>query len=258
MRENQVLRRWRAGEPTLGGWLAIGNAYTAELMGSLGFDWLCVDLQHGQISTDDLHTMLPAISATSALPFVRVPWNAPDAIMKVLDAGAYGVIVPMVNNAEQARAAVASCRYPPEGIRSFGPIRAALYGGRGYAGQANQELACVVMIETAEALACIDEILAVEGIDAIYVGPSDLGLSRGRSPKGDDDDPAHLADIADILAAAQRHGVPAGIHCSSVEFARRWIEMGFVMVTVGSDSGLLARAAGADLAAVRAGIPPRG
>ncbi|MCC5870795.1 MAG: hypothetical protein JJU22_00205 [Gammaproteobacteria bacterium] len=164
----------------------------------------------------------------------------------------------MVNNAEQARAAVASCRYPPEGIRSFGPIRAALYGGRGYARQANLELACVVMIETAEALACIDEILAVEGIDAIYVGPSDLGLSRGRSPKGDDDDPAHLADIADILAAAQRHGVPAGIHCGSVEFARRWIEMGSVMVTVGSDSGFMARTAGADLAAVWAGISPRG
>ncbi len=251
MRENRVLQRWRAGQATLGGWLAIGNAYTAELMGSLGFDWLCIDLQHGQIGPDDLHTMLPAISATPAVPFVRVPWNAPDAIMKALDAGAYGVIVPMVNSVHEARAAVAACRYPPDGIRSFGPIRAALYGGPGYARNANQELACVVMIETAEALAAVDEIVAVPGVDAVYVGPSDLGLSRGRSPKGDDDDPAHLADVARVLEACRRHGVVAGIHCSSLAFARRWLAAGFLMVTVGADSGFLARAAASDLAALR-------
>lgn len=255
MRENHVLRRWRAGEATLGGWLAIGNAYTAELMGMLGFDWLAIDLQHGQIGFDDLHQLLPAISATPALPLVRVPWNAPDQIMKALDAGAFGVIVPMVNSAAEARAAVAACRYPPLGQRSFGPIRAALHAGRGYAREANSQLACVVMIETAEALAAIDEILAVEGIDAIYIGPSDLGLSRGRSPRGDDDDPEHLADVAHILAAARRHGVAAGIHCSSLEFAQRWLEAGFVMVTVGSDSGFLSRAAAADLAAARRSLP---
>ncbi len=251
MRENRVLRQWRSGEATVGGWLAIGHPYTAELMGALGFDWLCVDLQHGQIGFDDLHSMLPAISATSAVPLVRVPWNTPDAIMKALDAGAYGVIVPMVNSAEEARAAVAAVRYPPDGIRSFGPIRAALYGGSGYAREANREMACIVMIETAEALAAIEDILAVPGIDAVYVGPSDLGLSRGRSPKGDDDDPAHLADVERILAACKRHGVAAGIHCGSLAFARRWLDAGFVMVTLGADSGFLARAATADLSALR-------
>lgn len=250
MRENRVLEQWRSGKTTVGGWLAIGNPYTAELMGSLGFDWLCIDLQHGQIAMDDLHTMLPAISATPAVPFVRVSWNAPDAIMKALDAGAYGVIVPMVNSADEARQAVAACRYPPAGVRSFGPIRAALYGGPGYARAANQELACVVMIETAEALAAVDEIVSVPGIDAVYVGPSDLGLSRGRSPKGDDDDPAHLEDVASVLAACRRHGVVAGIHCNSLAFARRWLDAGFQMVTLGADSGFLARAAAADLAAL--------
>ncbi len=251
MRSNSVLARWRAGQPTIGGWLSIGHPFTAELMGQLGFDWLCVDLQHGQVGVEDLHHMLPAISATPSVPFVRVAWNAPEQIMKALDAGAYGVIVPMVNNADEAARAVAACRYPPAGKRSFGPIRAALYGGRDYAGHANDEMACIAMIETAEALEELDAILSVPGLDAIYVGPSDLGLARGRSPAGDSDHPEHLADIMHVLERARAHGIPAGIHTGSLTFARRWLQAGFQMVTLGIDSGFMARAASADLGAIR-------
>lgn len=256
MRTNKVLEQWRAGRATVGGWLSIGNAFTAEMMGQLGFDWLCVDIQHGQVGIDDLHHMLPAISATSSVPFVRVAWNAPEQIMKVLDAGAYGVVVPMVNSAEEAARAVAACRYPPAGNRSFGPIRAALYGGHDYALHANSEIACIPMIETRAALENLDAILAVPGVDAIYVGPSDLGLAMGRSPVGDTDDPDHLRDVLYILERAQAHGVPAGIHTGSLAFAERWLEAGFQMVTLGIDSGFMARAASTDLKAVRSKLDP--
>ena len=150
MRPNHVLRAWRAGQQTIGGWLSVGNAYTAEQMAHAGFDWLCLDMQHGMIDYDDVRHMLPAISTTSVVPIVRVPWNDPWIVMKVLDAGAYGVIVPLVNNAAEAARAVSACRYPPAGIRSFGPNRVMLYSGRDYAEHANRELACIVMIETAE------------------------------------------------------------------------------------------------------------
>ena len=137
MRENTALAAWRDDQQTIGCWLSLGNAYSAEAMAKMGFDWVCVDLQHGLLDYQDLTYMLPAISNSNATPLVRVPWNEPYEIMKALDAGAYGVIVPMVNSREEAQQAVAACRYPPDGNRSFGPIRAALYGGRGYAAQAN-------------------------------------------------------------------------------------------------------------------------
>ena len=150
MRENKALSAWREDQQTIGCWLSLANAYSAEAVANLGFDWVCVDMQHGLIDYTDLVTMLPAISTSQATPIVRVPWNEPYEIMKVLDAGAYGVIVPMVNNREEAQQAVMACRYPPDGFRSFGPIRGALYGGRGYAVEANTQIACIAMIETAE------------------------------------------------------------------------------------------------------------
>ncbi len=136
MRKNLALAKWRAGEQTIGGWLSLANTHTAELMANAGFDWLCIDLQHGLLDYQNLLHMLPAISTTETTPLVRVSGNDPKEIMKVLDAGAMGVIVPLVNTREEAARAIAACRYPPEGERSFGPIRAALYGGRGYAAEA--------------------------------------------------------------------------------------------------------------------------
>ena len=251
MRENSALKAWRSGGQTIGGWLSIGNAYTAEAMAGMGFDWLCIDLQHGMLSYDDLTYMLPAISTRDTIPLVRVPWNEPYEIMKALDAGAYGVIVPMVNNGEEAQRAVAACRYPPEGNRSFGPIRAAMYGGRGYAQEANGQIACIAMVETAEGLDRLDEIAATPGLDAIYIGPSDLGYALGLGPAAFDD-PKHVEAVARIFAACRTHGVAAGIHAGSLAFTRTCLAQGFNLVTLGSDGGFMAQAARRDLAAARA------
>ncbi len=251
MKKNKSLAAWRAGAQTVGGWLSIPNAYTAEVMARLGFDWLCVDLQHGLLDYTDLCNMLPAISTTDVTPLVRVPWNEPYEIMKALDAGAMGVIIPMVNNAEEAQAAVAACRYPPKGMRSFGPIRAALYGGANYAAEANDEIACIVMIETADGLANAEAIAATPGVDGVYIGPSDLGLALGLRPVGDFGDPRHIAAVEKIQKACRKAGIGVGIHTSSVEATRSYLEAGFNFVTLGSDGGFLGRAAAEDLRAIR-------
>jgi 4-hydroxy-2-oxoheptanedioate aldolase len=182
---------------------------------------------------------------------VRVSGNDPSEIMKVLDAGALGVIVPMINDREEALAAVSACRYPPEGTRSYGPIRAAVYGGAGYAGEANREIACIAMIETKEGLANLEEIVTTPGLGAIYVGPSDLALALGLPPRGDTDDAAHLEAVNEILTTCKRHGVPVGIHTGGLAYTRRRLEAGFDFVTLGADSGFLMQAVGSDLAAAR-------
>jgi 4-hydroxy-2-oxoheptanedioate aldolase len=252
MRKNQALAKWRRGEQTIGAWLSLANTHSAEMMANAGFDWLCVDLQHGLMDYGDLRHMLPAISTTETTPFVRVAANIPDQINKVLDAGAMGVIVPMVNNRAEASAAIAACRYPPGGSRSFGPIRAALYGGRGYAGEANGEVACIVMIETKEGIEKVEEIVTTPGLDGVYIGPSDLALSLGLPPVGDTDNAEHLATVARIQAACRAHGVAAGIHTSSPDYARRRLEAGFTFVTVGSDAGFIGAGAAGATAAARA------
>jgi 4-hydroxy-2-oxoheptanedioate aldolase len=251
MRENSALKIWRDGGQTIGCWLSLGNAYTAESLAQLGFDWVCIDLQHGLLDYQDLLYMLPAISRSSAVPLVRVPWNEPYEIMKALDAGAYGVIVPMVNNREEAERAVAACRYPPQGGRSFGPIRAALYGGRGYAAEANGQIACIAMIETREGIEKLDEIVSTPGLDAVYIGPADLGLALGLPPVGDTDHPEHAAVVERIAAACRAAGIAVGIHTSSLRYTRRYLDAGFNLVTLGSDAGFMVRAASADLAAAR-------
>ncbi len=251
MRENTALAAWRRGEQTIGCWLSLGNAHTAESLARLGFDWVCVDLQHGLLDYQDLKYMLPAISTAEATPLVRVPWNEPYEIMKALDAGAYGVIVPMVNSRAEAAQAVAACRYPPDGNRSFGPIRAALYGGRGYAREANGQLACIAMIETVDGINNLTEILTTPGLDGVYIGPSDLALALGLPPTGDNEDPRHAETVQAILDACRKHGVAAGIHTSSLEFSQRYLKAGFNFVTLGADAGFLLRAAAQDLAAAR-------
>lgn len=251
MRRNAALAKWRAGEQTIGAWLSLANTHTAELLANAGFDWVCVDLQHGLLDYGDLRHMLPAISTSEATPIVRVPGHDPAMIMKVLDAGAMGVIVPLVNSRAEAAAAVAACRYPPDGGRSFGPIRAALYGGRGYAQEANGEIAVIAMIETSEGLANLEEIVTTPGLGGVYIGPSDLAYALGLPPRGDTDDPKHLATVETILRTCKAHKVPAGIHTSSLEWARRRLAAGFEFVTLGSDAGFMMAAAAADLAAAR-------
>jgi len=253
MRQNAALAKWRRGEPSVGAWLSLGNVHTAELIANAGFDWVVVDLQHGLIEYGDLLRMLPAISTTDTTPLVRVSGNNLPEINKVLDAGAMGVIVPLVNTPEQAAAAVSACRYPPDGTRSFGPTRAALYGGRGYAAEANGQIACIAMIETQEGLDNLDAIVATPGLGGVYVGPSDLALSLGLPPRGDTDEPRHLAAVEQILAACKRAKVPAGIHTGGLEWSRRRLAMGFDFVTLGTDAGFMMQAVTADLTAVRAG-----
>ncbi|MGE0622695.1 MAG: HpcH/HpaI aldolase/citrate lyase family protein [Pseudomonadales bacterium] len=251
MRENTSLRIWREGGQTIGCWLSLGNAHSAESLARLGFDWVCVDLQHGLVDYTDLTYMLPAISNGNATPIVRVPWNEPYEIMKALDAGAYGVIVPMINNREEAERAADACRYPPRGHRSFGPIRAALYGGQGYAAEANDQVACLAMIETEDGIANLDEILSTPGIDGAYIGPSDLALALGMPPRGDNDDPRHAATVQQIFEACRRHGVAAGIHTSSLAYTERYLKMGFNLVTLGSDAGWMIAGAARELASAR-------
>ena len=251
MRENKSLTAWRADEQTIGCWLSLANVYSAEAIAKLGFDWVCVDMQHGLIDYTDLTNMLPAISNSEATPVVRVPWNEPYEIMKALDAGAYGVIVPMVNNREEAEQAVMACRYPPKGFRSFGPIRGALYGGKGYAVEANDQIACIAMIETREGIDKMEEIITTPGLDGVYIGPADLALSLGLPAYGDQPQPEHLEVVKQILACCKKHGVAAGIHTSSLEYTQKYLALGFNLVTLGSESGHMMKNAATELAAAR-------
>jgi 4-hydroxy-2-oxoheptanedioate aldolase len=214
----------------------IPSAFSAELMGRAGFDWVGIDTQHGLIGYDQMALMLQALAITGTPAFVRVPWNTPGDIMKALDAGAQGVIVPMVNSAEDAARVVGACRYPPDGYRSWGPIRAAL-GVDGYSpATGNRRVVVAVMIETTAGVAAADEILAVPGVDAVYVGPNDLAISHGMSPSADAFGEEHARLVEGVLAAAQRHGVVPGIHCGSIDVALQWRERGFRMFNVTSDA----------------------
>ena len=257
MRPNRLREIWRSGAAAVNGWLAIANSFSAETMAHQGWDSLTVDLQHGMVDYQAMIPMLQAVSTTPTVPLVRVPWLEPGILMKCLDAGAYGVVCPMVNSREDAEKLVAWTHYPPRGGRSFGPIRGLLYGGADYPQHANDTIVTFAMIETAEALDNVDEILAVEGLDAIYVGPSDLSLALGCKPTFDDVDPKAAEAIDHILARAKAHGVVAGIHNLAPEKALERMAKGFQFVTVSSDARLMAAAAHQTLAKMRAALTPQ-
>ena len=240
MRENRLRTLWKAEQAVLNGWLAIPNSFSAEVMAHQGWDSLTIDLQHGVIDYAALVPMLQAISTTATVPIVRVPWLEPGIVMKALDAGAYAIICPMVNTREEAQRFIAYTNYAPKGTRSFGPIRATLYGGPDYAQHANETIVRFAMIETAQALENLDDILSVEGLDAIYIGPSDLSLALGCRPVFDDVDPPVAQAIDHIVARAKVHGVVAGIHNGVPAVASARIAKGFRFVTLGSDARLLA------------------
>jgi 4-hydroxy-2-oxoheptanedioate aldolase len=252
MRENRLRTLWKEDRTAVNGWLAIPSSFSAETMAHQGWDTLTVDLQHGVIDYAAMVTMLQAISTTATVPIVRVPWLEPGIIMKSLDAGAYGIICPMVNTREDAQRLVACTHYAPRGTRSFGPIRALLYGGADYATHANDTIVAFAMIETAQALDNLDAILSVEGLDAIYIGPSDLSLALGCKPVFDDVDPKAAQAIDHILARAKAHGVVAGIHNGRPDVARARSAKGFRFVTLGSDARLLAAGSQDLLGAMRA------
>ena len=246
MRANKLKDLWKAGKAATNAWLTLPSSLGAEMLAHQGWDSLTIDMQHGQIDYAAMCAQLTAISTTGTVPLVRVPWNAPGDVMRALDAGAYGVICPNVDTAEDAARFVGACRYAPAGYRSVGPARAALYAGADYMVHANDTILSIVQIESALALKNVDAIARVPGLDMLYIGPSDLGLSLGREARPDQVDPVVVDAIDTILAAAKRAKLRAGIFCVTAAYAKAMIEKGFDLVTVTSDSGLLS--AGARLA----------
>ena len=221
---NKLKQLWRADRTAVNGWLAIPNGFSAEVMAGAGWDSVTVDLQHGVQDYQSMVACFQAMQACPVLPMARVPWNEPGIVGKALDAGAGGVICPMVNTGAEAEAFVRACRYPPAGRRSNGPIRAGLRSaGTAYQAEANEAVLCIPMIETAEALDNLDAILDVPGIDAIYVGPSDLGFSLGLPPVLDREEPAVLDILARLIRETGRRGIAAGIHCGTSAYAARAI-----------------------------------
>jgi 4-hydroxy-2-oxoheptanedioate aldolase len=235
VRPNKLKQMWRDGRWVTMGWLSVSHSFTAEVMARQGFDALVVDMQHGTTDMADVLPMLQAISQTDTVPVVRVPWNDPATIMKALDLGAYGILVPLINTAEDAAKAVAACRYPPVGMRSSGPVRAVHYGGADYVAKANDEIVVMGMVETTEGLANLDAICATPGLDAVYIGPADLSFALGLPPGPDKSDPVHLATCDKIRDTAHKHGIKACMHCASAAFAAGAVKRGFDLVMLTSD-----------------------
>ncbi len=254
MRTNTVKAKWAAGKPAIGAWLGINSSLTAEVMAHQGFDWLCVDTQHGALDFTIALPMLQAISTTDTMPFVRVPWNEPSIIMKYLDAGAMGIIVPMIETKEDAERAVWAMRYPPQGMRSSGPYRATVYAGADYQDHANTELSLIVMIETAKAIENLDAIASVPGIDALYIGPSDLSQALGLGPRYDADNPLHASTVTKIRDAAVKAGIVPGIHTSGSALSNRYIRDGFKMVMLTTDMTGVSLNARTELAAIKEAV----
>src|SRR5438552_6789255 len=254
MRKNE-LRRLLGGGRVLNGWLSLANSYSAEIMAHQGFDSVTIDLQHGAVDYQAAVGMLQAISTTAAVPMVRVPWNEPILTLKLLDAGAYGVICPMINSKAQAEAFVDACRYPPRGTRSFGPNRAVLYGGADYWQHANQEILLFAMVETRQALKNLDEIVSVDGLDGVYVGPSDLSLSMGVTPSLEPQDQEVNAAIQTIADRTRKSGKFAGVHTDGAKTAIRRFGQGYQLCTILNDARLLAMAASAAVREARGEMP---
>ena len=244
-------QKFAAGLKAVNGWCALPSAVTAEIMGRQGFDLMTVDLQHGLIDYQMALTMLQVLQGLPAPVLVRVPWNEPGIVMKCLDAGFAGVICPMVNTVQDAEALVQAARYAPLGSRSFGPTRANLVHGGSYVKTANTQVLVLAMIETRQALDNLDGILGVEGIDGIYVGPSDLGLSLGYEPTLDPSAPEVLEAIAEIAARTKAAGRLAGVHTGSAEMIRRAFRQGYDFASLLTDARIFANAVAGQVAAVR-------
>tara|TARA_B100001750_G_scaffold236302_1_gene239952 strand:+ start:665 stop:1429 length:765 start_codon:yes stop_codon:yes gene_type:complete len=236
MRKNKLKELFKQGKAAINGWLEIPSSFSAEVMSHQGWDSLTIDMQHGAIDNSNALGIFQAISTTDVVPMARLNWNEPGQIMKVLDAGAYGIICPMVSNRDQAEKFVQACMYPPKGYRSFGPTRGFMYGGKDYVDKSNYEILKLAMIETKEALQELDKIMKTPGLDGIYIGPADLSLAIGEKPGFDKPEghPTH-EQILNIIDHAKKNKLVAGIHNATPEYARKMIDIGFQIVTVGSD-----------------------
>ncbi|HKF70409.1 MAG TPA: aldolase/citrate lyase family protein [Stellaceae bacterium] len=255
MRPNRVREIWQSGGAVINGWCGIPSGFAAEVMAHMGWDSLVVDMQHGIVDYQAMVSMLQGISTTAVTPMVRVPWNTPADIMKALDAGAYGIICPMVNTRAECEAFVGACRYAPRGYRSSGPIRATLYGGPDYHAKANDTVLAIAMIETREALENLDAVLSTPGLDGIYVGPSDLSISLGHAPGLDKSEEFMISALQKIVDGCKRHKVYAGLHTGGSAYAKRMIAMGFQFATLLGDARLLTMAGQQVIREMREGAP---
>jgi 4-hydroxy-2-oxoheptanedioate aldolase len=254
MKANALKKKVADGVNCVGGWVAIPNAFATEVYATQGWDCVTIDMQHGASDINDVVPLLQAIAASDATPMVRVPWNDPAHIMRVLDAGAMGIICPMINTRAEAEALVRAGRYPPMGERSFGPFRASQYGAD-YWQKANEEVLLFAMIETRQAVSNLEEILAVKGINGVYVGPSDLSLSMGKPPTLDPTDKEVLMAIDIIVKTTRKWGHIAGVHTDGPATALRRFEQGFQMCTLLNDVRLLAMGAAQMVREVRGQAP---
>ncbi|HSI39560.1 MAG TPA: aldolase/citrate lyase family protein [Xanthobacteraceae bacterium] len=255
MRENKMRTTLLAGGEVVTGWCGIPSSVSAELMAKLGFDAITIDMQHGAVDYADMLHMLQAISTSDATPIVRAPWNDPSFIGRILDAGAYGVICPMINSGDDADAFVRACRYAPVGQRSAGPLRASLYGGPDYIKMANETIMTFAMIETVEGLNNLEDILKAPGLDAIFVGPSDLSLAMGGPAGFDPRTPAVYEAIEFICAKTIEAGIIPGIHTGSVQYAKEMRELGYRFMAYLSDFRMLQSTVTRALPLFKAGTP---
>lgn len=252
---NTLKDKWAAGQPTVNGWMSIGSNFAAEIMASAGYDSLTIDMQHGFLDYSHAMGMFQAMRASGVVPMARVSWLDSGVIMKALDAGALGIICPMINSRAEAEALVRAVRYPPHGSRSFGPTRANYHHGPDYYAQANGSILALAMIETGEAVERLDEIITTPGLDGVYIGPADLslGVTQGRLPPGLDRQEEEMQTvIKDVLERVKAQGLRAGIHCLTPEYGALAAEWGFDFVTISGDVRLLAASASESIKETRA------
>lgn len=252
MRPNPVRDKLAAGEVVVTAWISSGDPYTAEVLAHSGFDAVTIDLQHGMCGVTEAIRCLQAVSGSGAVPLVRCRSLDAADIGHLLDAGAYGVICPSIDSAADAAAFVAACRYPPRGRRSFGPARGLVYGGADYATHADDTVLAIGMIESAAAVARLADILAVPGLDAVYVGPADLSIDCGYPPLTGTTSPPLAVAMRRIADAAAAAGVPCGAFALTAEQGREFASWGYRLITAGNDMGMLRAEAARRLAVLRA------
>ena len=247
MKSNPVRAKLKRGEASVGTWITLPDPFGAHLMSKTGFEWLTVELEHTPITFETAAQMFALVSANGVVPLARIPVNSVENIKRVLDTGAWGIVVPMVTSRAEAEAVVRAARYRPIGERSIGgALHAANFAtdAATYYSKANEEILVVVMAEHVDAVAAIDEILSVKGIDAVFVGPNDLHASMGLAPTFDSADKQFNAALAKILAGAKKHGVAAGIHVVDAAQAQRRIAEGWQFIAVASEAGFMLAKAG--------------
>ncbi len=242
MKTNFVRKKLKQGEASFGTWLTLPDPVAAQLMAGVGFDWLTVEMEHTSIGIDMARQCFTAITTQDCVPLVRIPWNTGENIKRVLDNGAWGVIVPMVNSRAEAEAAVVNTRYNPIGNRSIGgQLHAASFGtdAATYYERANEEILLVLMIEHVKGVEAADDILSVPGVDAVFIGPNDLMNSMGKKPTFNSDDGEFSQAVEHVLKTAKAHGVAPGIHVPDAETAHRRREEGFQFIAITSEVGMM-------------------